>query len=310
MNNQMLNYSTFDAFKHVSPIDGMIALSDVELSALQQSLVNMLIDITSVLERHEIDWMLAYGSCLGAVRHSGFIPWDDDLDIAIFREDYEKIKLVFNDELGEGYILQDPETTDGYDLAFPRIRKKGTLLKCRDDYFTPDDKCGIYIDVLIYDNVPNGYVARTLQGIGSLIIGFGYSCRRFAKYGDYYLDMVRDDSHTAHVFRNKQLIGRLLSFLSMDSWTRAWYKWNKLYHNNRSKLVSIPSARKHFFGELAKREDLTPTRELTFGVANARVPNNFVSYLTSIYGPDYMVPPPVEEREQHIVLAFDLGKRS
>lgn len=302
----MASYSTFDAFKHVKPQEGMYVLSDEDLRLLQRVLVKMLGEILDVCERCGVDLMLAYGSCLGAVRHHGFIPWDDDLDVAMFREDYERFKRVFEAELSDRYVLQDPESTPGYDLGFPRIRMRGTTLKCRDDFFVDKD-CGVYIDILVWDSVPDNVILRNVQGFLSLAIGFCYSCRRFAKYGDYYTRMAGDDAVIARVFRRKRAIGKILSFASATAWTKAWYRWNGLVRDCNTKYVSIPGARKHFFGEMRRRCDLTPTKKVSFGGIEAPIPGNWHTYLTLLYGDDYMTPPPVEDQEKHVVLAFDLG---
>ena len=281
-------------------------LTDDELHRLQAVLTNMLSEIVEVCEKHGIECYVAYGSCLGAVRHQGFIPWDDDLDICMFRNDYERFAKVFEEELGARYVLNTPEGTKGYGLGFPRIRLKGTTLKCRDDFYS-DDECGVYIDLLIWDDVPNNVVLRALHGFVSMGIGFAYSCRRFRWYGDYYLDLAKGNEDLLRIFKTKVRLGALFSFMDLDGWTKLWYRWNGLCRSGKSQYVSIPSARKHYFGELHKRSDIRPPIVAEFGGVNVLVPLNYAAYLTSLYGPRYMELPPESEREKHIVLKIDLG---
>lgn len=79
---------------------------------LKTVLVGMLSDLQQVCMDNDIDVMLAYGSALGAVRHKGFIPWDDDLDVYLTREDWNKFKCLFDKELGDKYILEGPNCNE------------------------------------------------------------------------------------------------------------------------------------------------------------------------------------------------------
>ena len=306
----MASLSTFDAFKHLNAEHGEYVLSAEDLKNLQNVLTKMLGEILEVCERHDIECLLVGGSCLGAVRHQGFIPWDDDLDIGMLRADYERFKQVFAAELGERYILQSPEDTEGYGLAFSRLRLKGTTLKCRDDFFAADENCGVYIDLFVWDDVPDNVVLRAAHGFLSLCIGFAYSCRRFAWYGPYYLRLVQGNEELTRTFKTKMLLGRLLSFMSVDGWTKLWYRWNSLIRSGKTRSVSFPCGRKHYFGEIQERSSVASAIEVPFGDITARVPRNYHDYLVSLYGENYMVPPPEAAREEHIVFAFDLGEEA
>ena len=301
----MAGLSTFDAFKNAGVTSGTRVLSDEELGQLQAALLAMLRDIDRACKQASVEYMLAYGSCLGAVRHSGFIPWDDDLDIAMLRGDYEIFESLFDDLLGDGYVLQAPGRTEGYDLAFPRIRKRGTLLRNRDDFFSTQD-CGIYIDLFVMESVPDNAVLRVGHGFVSLGLGFLYSCRRFAKYGKHYLRLVDGNEGTSKVFKIKISIGRLLSFWSVGAWTKTWYNWNAICRNSSSEYLTVPAGPRHYFGEIQHRNELFPTRTCTFESLIVGIPSDSATYLTKLYGQSYMVLPPKEKRERHIVLEFDL----
>ena len=301
----MAGLSTFNIMKRATPPEGARMLSGTELAELQRVLAGMLRDIEGACRKAGVRCMLAYGSCLGAVRHGGFIPWDDDLDLAMTRGDYERFAGVFEELLGEAYVLQSPETTAGYDLGFSRIRKKGTLLRSRDDLFA-EGECGIYIDLFVLESVPDSPVLRLVHGIGSLGLGFAYSCRRFAKYGKHYLRFVEDDVAARRVFKFKIAVGRVLSFASVEAWTRAWSRWNALCAGEDSGFLSIPAASRHYFGEIKPRSVLLPYAPAAFGGVETHVPRDCDAYLTALYGADYMVEPPESEREKHVVFAFAL----
>ena len=97
-----------------------------ELSAHQKLLLEMLKDFDAVCRRHGIRYQLFAGSALGAVRHNGFIPWDDDADIGILREDYEKFKKVSNELNPEICYFQNHETDPEISKQKPSCRKKAS----------------------------------------------------------------------------------------------------------------------------------------------------------------------------------------
>lgn len=303
-----MNLSTFDTFKRVKPPEGAIRIDGNRLVGLQRVLLSMWDDILRTCHRHRLDIYLCGGSCLGAVRHQGFIPWDDDIDVSITRKDYEAFKRYFVEEHPGKYQLHDPREKHDYGLGFVRIRKIGTVVKNREDFLADIDECGACIDVCIVENTPNNAILRALHGFGSMAIGFLLSCRKFARLETEYLQMAADDKELTRVFKMKIKIGKLLSFASLDWWTAAWDRWNRLCRNDNSEYVAIPSGRKHYFGETFKRTDLFPCKEVPFEGAVGKIPAKPDVYLKALYGDDYMSVPPVEDREAHIVYEFDLGE--
>ncbi|MCR0121295.1 LicD family protein [[Clostridium] innocuum] len=151
-----------------------ITVRDVQLVLLE-----MLKDIDALCKKHNIRYWLTGGSALGAVRHKGFIPWDDDADIGMLREDYEKFQRVVH-ELGDAYITQCFETHSKYNVLVPpmKVRKKGTYCveynallknKCR-------DSDGLFIDIFVLDHVSENkakdFIWRVRNGILMVLIVF------------------------------------------------------------------------------------------------------------------------------------------
>lgn len=300
-----MNLSTVDAFKNISAANNPIELNGERLGSLQRVLTRMLGDLNEVCERHGIAYTLGGGTCLGAVRHHGFIPWDDDVDINMTREGYRRFVKAYESEMKDGYWLHDCNRTPGYELAFPRLRLKGTVVRSREDY--QFDECGAYIDIFIIDNAPSNALLRNAHGFISMALGFAYSCRRFAAHAADYLALVEGDAAATSAFKKKILIGRLLSFRSVESWTRAWDRWNSRCHDASSSHVTIPVGRKHYFGELQFRSDYFPVSRGSFGDLTVPLPKNTDAYMRSLYGEGYMTPPPEGDREKHVVYEFDLG---
>lgn len=301
-----MGLSTFDTLKHVDADEGMVEVSGERLGALQRVLAMMLRDVDRVCRENKIEYTLGGGACLGAVRHKGFIPWDDDVDINMTREGYRRFAEVFPEALGDRYWLHDCERTPGYDLAFPRVRLKGTVVRSRDDLGS--DECGAYIDIFLIENAPSGKVGRAVHGLGSMVLGLAYSCRRFAARADEYLALAGGNAEARSVFKKKIAIGRLLSFKSAVGWTQVWDCWNARCRDEDSDYVAIPVGRRHYFGETYPRDSYFPVSYGEFEGMEAPLPANSDSYMRALYGSDYMTPPDVPDREKHVVYEFDLGK--
>lgn len=152
--------------------------SKISVRDVQIRLLDILKDIDIVCKKHDIPYWLTGGSALGAVRHKGFIPWDDDADIGMMRADYERFQSVAC-ELGENYVIQCFETHKEYNVLIPpmKIRRKGTY--CEEANTLLKNKCkdsdGLFIDVFIVDYVSENKVKdftwRTRNGILMVLIG-------------------------------------------------------------------------------------------------------------------------------------------
>ncbi len=102
-------------------------LTDEEVQKLRAVFLEAFQDLSDCCEKHNLTIMLIGGTVIGAVRHKGFIPWDDDLDVAMPRDDFEKLKEIFETELGYKYILSSPNYKNNANNRFPMMLVKDTL---------------------------------------------------------------------------------------------------------------------------------------------------------------------------------------
>ena len=114
-----MGLQTFDAFKQIEKPNGCHELSGSELKALQQCLLGMLEEVDAFCGSNGINYCLVGGSALGAARHWGMIPWDDDIDLLMPRKDFDRFIRLFGEQKKERYGVQVPGITPGYPLPSP-----------------------------------------------------------------------------------------------------------------------------------------------------------------------------------------------
>lgn len=129
---------------------------------LQTKELEMLIKLTEILDANDIKYTLAFGTALGCIRHRGFIPWDDDVDIHILGRDYEKLKKIFSNQDTGNLVLHDFETVSNYPYSFPKIVAKDTIL-VEKSLEHIDYKCGVYIDIFLLQETSDNFLIRFLQ---------------------------------------------------------------------------------------------------------------------------------------------------
>ena len=129
--------------------------------------IDLMLQVDRICEKYDLKYFLVWGSMLGAVRHKGFVPWDDDLDIALPREDYEKL-LLHSDEFSYPYFLQTPYTDKGYFYTHAKLRNTNTTAL---DYpfLFQGFNMGIFIDILPLDYISEKTGREDFKMIESLI---------------------------------------------------------------------------------------------------------------------------------------------
>ena len=140
------------------------------LRAHQLMMLEMLSEVERICTKHDIKYMLFAGTLLGAVRHQGFIPWDDDLDIVMLREDYDRFLSVAPNELDNKQYYLQKEFSSHWPMFFSKLRKNNTA--CIERQIPKDRKMhqGIYIDIFPCDNLSDNKIIRRLQFVASKIV--------------------------------------------------------------------------------------------------------------------------------------------
>ncbi len=279
-------------------------LSDELIHKLHVFLLGMLGDIVKVLEKYHLRYFVGGGSCLGAIRHHGFIPWDDDLDINMPRDDYEQFVSVFESELGDKYELNAPNYSTEVISRFPKILAKNTRYISA-EWNTKQQFEKVFIDIFTMENAPNNKIFRFFKGC--YVNALEFVAGQVLFYGSFKhkeSSLIKDKIGNLN-YRVRYLIGLIFSFRSYSKWCNLIDKAIR-YRNNKSLYVCFPTGRKHYLGEILPRSIFFPLKSVPFESSSVLVPCQFHNYLKNLYGENYMELPPPEKREKHFVSLIDL----
>lgn len=279
-------------------------LTQEESAAMKKALLAIYCDVADLCEKNNLTIMLSGGSCLGAVRHKGFIPWDDDLDVMMPRADYEKlIALLQKGELGNKYEYNIPNAqTDSKNVFLKIYRKNSRNVEVFNEN-TPFPK-GLYLDVFALDAVPKTHIGQLLKGFIANAIQY---CSILVLYAQYpskaFQEFMSLDKQTERRYRIKCFVGRLLSVIPHRKWVYWFDKW--VASDRLDRKWGIPTGRKYYNGEIFNKEVFLPTVSAEFEGVQVQIPGKYDMYLKNLYH-DYMQLPPVEKRERHFIVDFQL----
>lgn len=279
-------------------------LTEEESKALKQAILNIYKDVAKLCDKHGLTYMMSGGTCLGAIRHKGFIPWDDDLDVMMPREDYNKlVVLLEKGKLGEKYEFTYPQKKRDANNVFLKIFRKNSLDVELMNVATPFPK-GIFIDVFPLDAVPQcrftqkikGFIANALQYLAMARLTAQYPSAKYEEYANLDEDLKKR-------YQRKKTLGKMVAFASHAKWVYWFDKFVASTKPNRP--WGIPTGRKYYNGEIFEKDVFVPVKKATFEGLEVNVPNDTYRYLTNLYK-NYTELPPVEKRERHFICEFKL----
>lgn len=260
----------------------LLTMDEVKKIELQ-----ILSTVADICDRNDLPYYLAYGTMLGAVRHKGFIPWDDDIDIFLKRSDYQKLLFALKAQKPEWMSVLD-DSVEGYYYPFAKAVDNRTMAKMEDNV-TPH---GIWIDIFPEDNLPENDLERKI----------------FIAYGTFLRDTIiaMTTDFTSDNLGKKALPKKILNFyaslVGKKKITEQFNQHALKYINASSKYVaclSTPYGQREMMDakRVFKRTKFTFEGEEFFG------PEDYDYYLGKLYG-NYMQLPPVEKRRQHNIEAW------
>ncbi len=271
-----------------------------DLKRVQSIQKEILTEFAEFCNKHQLRYFLIYGTALGAVRHKGFIPWDDDIDVGMLREDYDKLLSII-DQFNNCYELLTPYMNKNYCSSVTHLQKKGTRFVSE---FAQDLKCelGINIDIFVFDKITNvkkeqkKQMRKTyfwgrllyLRGSGHPEIPFGGIKGAIAKimclFIHYFLCFFKISSVSIY----KRLLANSTKYNHVDS----------------SLITSFEDATPWKY--IMDINEIFPLETIPFEDIIVPVPKQNHEILTRIYG-EYMEMPPLDKRVNHSPVILEFG---
>lgn len=258
--------------------------NDKNVAGAQKIMLDILLTVHKICTDHHLTYFLIAGTLLGAIRHGGFIPWDDDMDIAMPRKDFNKFLEIAPECLPDAMFLQTAETDPGYSHPIAKIRRTDTYyLEFHEDGTEPYNH-GIYIDVFPFDYYEHEWFLRWMR----------WTVRvrgRRLKYRKGTLKRFLMTIWTHYI---------LFVPIELSSLAREYFRRHKEYFAN-DRAAFMTNGLDWPNNRLTRTRDILPVKfaEGIFEGHGFYLPADPDAYLRVNFGPDYMQLPPEDKRKTH-----------
>ena len=255
--------------------------------------LDMLKTLDDICRKNDISYEIDGGTLLGAIRHKGFIPWDDDVDVRMLRKDYDRFCEVCETQLDTNkYFLQTYKTDPEYRWQYARILRKGTFFD-REHQEMIRMKRGIFIDIFPCDNMPSRHPQKEW---------FNFKCFFARKILYSVVGKKYEKNPIKHIFYC------IISVIPPRTAHIIFEKLVDKYHDQDTALVrtlgwGAPEETRGF-----KRKWMIQRKEVLFEDALVWAPRDYDSHLKHMFGDNYMSPPPNEDQKpKHTAVEIDFG---
>lgn len=247
-----------------------------------------------ICEKYHLRYFVAFGTLLGTVRHKGFIPWDDDIDVGMPREDYERFLQIAQKECGEEYFLQTVDTDPKYHLYFAKLRMNRTRF-VENSLQKSGSITGFYIDIFPYDEISDDEAEMEKQlnravRWGMILSIYKVKEPQIGQYGPAKDFVMRSIWHILHG-------GMHLCGISAGM---VWKKCNQAFmkkpEKGSSRMTTFAADAKKWIIEKKEIEQLV---DVPFENITVKIPCGYDAILTRCYG-DYMKLPDEKDRVNHM----------
>ena len=277
--------------------------NDEDLKKIQNLELEMIKEFIDFCEKHDLTYFLIAGSALGAVRHNGFIPWDDDLDIGMPREDYEKFLMLAKSKLLDKYHILNAEQYEEYPLLTTQMALKGTKFVV-ENFKTLNIPFGIYLDIFPFDGMCDDRKkairhARKTWFWGKIQI---LSCipKPYVAFKGYKRSCIWAMTTLAYYILK-------LLHIRPDSLYKKTKQLSIKYNEYKNKRINF-FCDTNCMSNMIKIKELYPLKKGNFEGVEVNLPYKVEAHLTRMYGSDYMKLPPKEKRKNHYPYVLDFGE--
>ena len=268
--------------------------------------INLLIykDFADLCKRHDINYFAISGTAIGALRHKGFIPWDDDIDIAMLRDDYERFVEYAQKELSDKYYLMGPEFKKKYYNLKPHLVLKNTVF-VTNEAWSSGYRPGFFLDLFIYDNIPED--AHRLNK-------FHRQCKLYTvlwfAYHVHFEKLLETQSSLAGKFKYliSFILGSILRIIP-GSEDRIWKRYDTISKKYRGKTKRYSALSDYGMTYMyVDQDEIFPLVEMPFENTSVKLVHEYKKQVSRHMGEDYMQIPPKPKRTNHYPKELDFGQ--
>lgn len=283
------------------------AMTEEERTRLQAHLRMMYKEIEKVCDRHHLRMCAGYGTVLGAIRHQGFIPWDDDMDLLMPREDYDKLIQEYSNELPKNYKIYSPNSKNGPIIRFAKVVDTDT--RFLEPESIDDERHGIFIDIFPLEGTSaNRFCIWWKHKISCFLMLIASSVMEFegSKLNGLYKRLMCSTPEGKRTYNIRHFIGRFFSLINSNKWFNIVENFTKCSQVKSGFSVPVGGANIKYFQPI----DSTiyfPAKRMKFDDIEIYVPNQAERHCELEYG-NWKWIPPVEEREQHFITSIKFEK--
>ena len=280
------------------------SLSNDKVQHLKAILKDIIFDVHRVCEKYNVFYSAAFGTVLGAVRHQGFIPWDDDLDIYSDRKNFILLCKYLDIEYPNKYFYSIPGYVKHDPCRFGKIMLKNTKYIEVDYAGCKKISRGIGIDVFLLDHIPNSKFPRFLAKQYNKFLSIACSSSFDFKYpSPIILEESKKSKELKKYYNKRRFIGFFFSWLPIRWWVKLHVLSSKICKNSNF-LCSKNSA--YSFKNIYDKSLFENMIDVKFEDIQIKIPKNYEAYLKKVYG-DWRIIPKDADKQVHILVDIDFG---
>lgn len=261
---------------------------ELSLQEIQEAILDIMIYIDEICRKHHLTYFLSGGTLIGAIREKGFIPWDDDADIMMPRQDYNKLLQIIRKD-SSLYKINSVELSKEWTLPIAKVYDTKTLV----DYkYIQESPVGVFVDILPMDGLSGN---RFLTKLYYCLIKFLWMCRHSA---------IKKDFNPEEKFRYfKKVFQKIMPFIGANRISKFINSLAKHKHYQESEYVGCSVLCHYMDKEYFAKSWFESSIDVEFCNHSFKAPIGYDAYLTKLYG-DYMTPPKKADDHHHMSIYY------
>ena len=265
-------------------------MKELTIQEMREIQLDMLDILDAFCEENNIRYYLCGGSLLGAIRHRGYIPWDDDIDVNIPRPDLDKLLKLSDGKLRENIIIEKPGDRDDKSLIFYRVYNTSTKLISKNEKLGIEGQKHIFVDIFPVDALPKSrLITRWIYIWSGLLISLGN------------MASVKKVVGTSSVKRFiKSILFPVARIHTPGEWAVITDRYARKRNYNKAKFIGVINTEaSHRFHERILKTEYEPIIDVEFEQKRYPAPKGYDTYLRNLYGENYMDLPPISAQKSH-----------